>query len=52
MSKHSWYCRETDRLESDDPEFGFFSVTSKSSNKTQLELELGDIDSRTEDNEY
>lgn len=52
LSKHSWYCRETDRLETDDPEVGFFNVTSKSSNKTKLELELGDFESRTEEYEF
>ena len=39
-------------METDDPEVGFFSVTSKCSNKTQLELELGDFDCKTEELEF
>ena len=52
LSKHSWYCRDYDRLETSDPNAGFFSVTTKSSNKTNLDLELGDFDNRTEENEF
>jgi hypothetical protein len=42
LSGKSWYNREADCLETDDPNLGFFSVTTKSSNLTQMNLELGE----------
>lgn len=50
MSSKSWYNREADCLETDDPDLGFFSVTTKSSNLTKMDLELGEhIPACTED---